>query len=247
MCQSNWLTLFDPCVKSISPAEPTRTRFVSPQLTQPIDAGAFRLANADPAPILFPGTVDPYPLIEMKLSVLSQSASERGLAFLLIGGHAVIAHGHPRNTFDLDLVVPSARRWRNGACFVRTHRLHDSIVRATFPPIQSTGFLTLPLDLHGGRAKKRSTVLQAAAAGRPVSTGRNAHWFCLKHLLALKSHAIRQRARREGGEDVDDVIALVRINRVNVAEPEWREPLCKIVARRNCMKNSFDSKPPHRS
>lgn len=36
-------------------------------------------------------------------------AKAAGLPFLLIGGHAVVAHGFPRLTFDVDIVVPKSR------------------------------------------------------------------------------------------------------------------------------------------
>jgi hypothetical protein len=36
---------------------------------------------------------------------LSQEAAKRGLKSLVIGGHAVIAHGYARTTFDVDLFV----------------------------------------------------------------------------------------------------------------------------------------------
>ena len=34
-----------------------------------------------------------------------QAVGSHGLPVLLIGGHAVVAHGHPPNTFDIDFVI----------------------------------------------------------------------------------------------------------------------------------------------
>ena len=34
-----------------------------------------------------------------------QALKRAGAAFLVIGGHAVVLHGHLRNTFDLDLLI----------------------------------------------------------------------------------------------------------------------------------------------
>ena len=44
------------------------------------------------------------------LETITVRAAERGLPFVLAGGHAVIAHGHPRNTFDIDLIIRRADR-----------------------------------------------------------------------------------------------------------------------------------------
>jgi len=49
----------------------------------------------------------------------------------------------------------------------------------------------------------------------------------MKLSVLIKSHAIRHGHAGRVENDVDDVIALVRINRVNVAEPEWRELFVK--------------------
>ena len=160
----------------------------------------------------------------MKLSALSQSASERGLACLLIGGHAVMAHGHPRNTFDLDLVVPRSglAAWR---LFVLAHGYTIHREGPTFVQFNPPDSLTLPLDLMVvGEETFRQ--FDAAAVDAPVSTA-GMRMVCLKHLLALKSHAIRHGHAGRVEKDVEDVIELVRINRVNVAEPEWREIFVK--------------------
>jgi hypothetical protein len=35
--------------------------------------------------------------------------NEAGVPFLVIGGHAVVLHGHLRNTFDLDLLIADSK------------------------------------------------------------------------------------------------------------------------------------------
>lgn len=160
----------------------------------------------------------------MSLSVLGQRARARGLAFLLIGGHAVIGHGYPRNTFDLDLAVPrpALGEWR---AFVLAlgYTLHRE--GPTFVQFNPPDALTLPLDLMVvGEETFRQ--LEAAAVAAPVFTA-GMRMVCLRHLLALKSHAIRHGHSGRVEKDVDDVIGLVRSNGVDVAEPEWRELFLK--------------------
>ena len=48
------------------------------------------------------------------LTTISRLIEEKNLPALMIGGHAVTALGHPRATFDLDLLIPrsSSGRWR---------------------------------------------------------------------------------------------------------------------------------------
>jgi len=160
----------------------------------------------------------------MKLAVLSQCANEQGLPCLLIGGHAVIAHGHPRNTFDLDMVVPksSVERWRS---FVLSQAYVIYREGPTFIQFNPPDDQALPLDLM---IVSDATYQQfeAASVEAPLSAA-GMRVVCLKHLLALKSHAIRYGHSGRVEKDVDDVIGLINVNRINVAEPEWRELFLK--------------------
>jgi hypothetical protein len=38
-----------------------------------------------------------------------RALNEAGAPFLVIGGHAVVLHGHLRNTFDLDLLISDSK------------------------------------------------------------------------------------------------------------------------------------------
>lgn len=56
-------------------------------------------------------------LVAATLKTVCEKAREQGLdEFILIGGNAVIAHGVPRFTRDIDFVVPERHR-----------RTHDTI------------------------------------------------------------------------------------------------------------------------
>jgi hypothetical protein len=156
----------------------------------------------------------------MILTVLAERARERGLPFLLIGGHAVIAHGHPRNTFDLDLVVPrpALGEWRELALTMGYTRHAEGLTFVQFNPPDA---VTLPLDLM---IVSEATFHQfaSAAVDAPVSTP-GIRTVCLEHLLALKAHAIRHGHPGRVEKDVDDVIGLLRANRLDPAEPHWRD------------------------
>ena len=39
------------------------------------------------------------------LEAIGERAASGNLTFLIAGGHAVIAHGYARTTFDLDLII----------------------------------------------------------------------------------------------------------------------------------------------
>ena len=50
--------------------------------------------------------------------------NQAGIPFLVVGGHAVVLHGHLRNTFDLDLLMPDSKLVAARAAFGQA-RLSD--------------------------------------------------------------------------------------------------------------------------
>ena len=160
----------------------------------------------------------------MKLTDLVQRAHDAGLEHLLIGGHAVIAHGYPRNTFDLDLAVPrpSVGGWRALVAELGYGVHAEGPAFLQFDPPDA---LTLPLDLMIV-SEDTFHKLQAEAVAVPAP-GSGVRTVSLRHLLALKAHAIRHGHAGRVTKDVDDVIGLVDANRLDVREARWREPLLK--------------------
>lgn len=160
----------------------------------------------------------------MILTVLAERARERGLPFLLIGGHAVIAHGYPRNTFDLDLVVPrpALGEWR-GLVLALGYTLHGE--GPTFVQFNPPDAVTLPLDLM---IVSEATYRQfaSAAVDAPISAP-GIRAVCLDHLLALKAHAIRHGHPGRVEKDFDDVIGLLRANRLDPSTPHWHDLFLK--------------------
>jgi hypothetical protein len=173
----------------------------------------------------------------MNLSDLCRSVRDEGLPALLVGGHAMIAHGHPRNTFDLDVVVPrpSVEAWRAFA-MARGYTIHhEGPAFVQFDP-PDTG--SWPLDLMVVGQDTFDQFVAQAVAVPGFAAGQQ--MVCLKHLLALKAHAIRHGHAGRVERDVDDVIGLVRVNQFDVTAPEWRELFLK-HGRRSCMRNSSKS------
>lgn len=165
-------------------------------------------------------------------------AHEQGLRSLLIGGHAVIAHGHPRNTFDLDLAVarPTVDQWRDFILAEGYAVHHEATTFIQFiPPCDQV----LPLDLM---IVSVETFEKFEKEGLPVPSleRQGLRMVSLEHLLALKSHAVRHGHAGRVEKDVDGVIGLVKANHLDVGAGEWRELFTK-MDHPNCMKNSSES------
>ncbi len=154
------------------------------------------------------------------LGSIAVAAGARGLPFVLAGGHAVIAHGHPRNTFDIDLVIRRAdqARWTDLALSLgySVHREGPTFIQFNPPNAQS-----LPLDLMlvGDETFEKLT---ADAVPAPASAA-GAKVVSLRHLLALKCHAIKHGHGGRIVKDADDVIHLVLANKLDLDEPTMRD------------------------
>ena len=147
-------------------------------------------------------------------------AADRKLEFLLVGGHAVIVHGYQRTTFDVDLAIRRADRERwlevtRDLGFVLFHE-GPNFLQFNPPPGEP-----LPVDLmftsDDTFAKLRAGALpNPQGAAYPLVV-------CLRHLLAMKCHAIKHGHSGRIVKDADDVIHLFQANRLDPQQAEWRE------------------------
>lgn len=143
---------------------------------------------------------------------------------MLAGGHAVIAHGHPRNTFDIDLIIRRVDRapWEELALSLGYSFHGEGPTFVQFNP-PNDNFLPLDLMLVGDDTFAK---LLADAVPAPASAGA-AKLVSLRHLLALKCHAIKHGHRGRIVKDADDVIHLALANKLDVEEPGMRELFLK--------------------
>jgi hypothetical protein len=158
------------------------------------------------------------------LERICEIAGARGLPVLFIGGHAVIAHGHPRNTFDVDLLISRDDRHSWSGLL---ERLGYTVLAqtSTFLQMQAPDEHTLPVDIMMVNEKTFTMMIASARWHEPLPL--NARIVSLSHLLALKCHAIKHGHPGRVEKDVDDVVGLVAANRVEIKAPEWRELFLK--------------------
>ncbi|MCX8089404.1 MAG: hypothetical protein N3I86_00485 [Verrucomicrobiae bacterium] len=158
------------------------------------------------------------------LAAIAARAAERNLPFLLAGGHAVIAHGHPRATFDIDLVIRRSERaaWVEMAAEMGFRFRSEGPTFLQFDPPSND---MLPLDLMLVNDETFAKLAADAIPGQPEVSG--VKIVSLLHLLALKCHAIRYGHRGRIVKDADDVIRLVQVHRLDVNRDDLRELFLK--------------------
>ena len=156
------------------------------------------------------------------LATIVNEANSKGLRFLVIGGHAVNAHGFSRFTKDIDLLVrrEDDEAWET---FLVTHGFILHRRESAFTQFHAPAACPWPLDLM---------LVNDATFDRMWSAAQEVDWNglpvrmpCLDHLFALKFHALKHGPRARGYKDFLDVMSLADVNGLDVRSDRIRQ-LC---------------------
>ena len=140
----------------------------------------------------------------------------KNLPGLMIGGHAVTALGHPRATFDLDLLIPrhAAQDWRVAlaglrySLFAESDNFHQYEAHKDFP--------LPPIDLMLVDDDVFTTLEISKTNTKPIAVP------SVEAMIALKLHAAKQATRTEGEKDWSDIIALFKAHQLRLDETTIR-------------------------
>ncbi len=155
---------------------------------------------------------------------IAQRAGAAGIPFLVIGGYAVFAHGYVRVTDDLDLIVQRGSRAQLSKLLGDLGMIvrNDAANFVQFDPRDENGMgvdlMFVSEDVFGH--------LQAAAVKAEVE-GTHVRVVSLRHLVALKCHALQHSKSLRRLKDMDDLVQLILINRLDLNEPELRAIIFK--------------------
>lgn len=141
---------------------------------------------------------------------------------LIVGGHALTAHGVVRQTIDVDCLVAVEDREVLGNVVAQAGYILSG---------HSENFLRYAAERED--LPEIDVLLVDAATFEKLGQGsvvlrRGAHEFRvpgLAQLIALKLHAIRNEPRREA-RDLADISELLRLNPGKISAVEWRD-LCE--------------------
>lgn len=156
---------------------------------------------------------------------LVQISTGKNAPFLLIGGHAVAAHGFSRHTYDLDLLIDKNSRqiWTHALSLLGYSQFHDGGAFLQFTP--PAGAVPLDLMLVGN-----PTFTAMLAAARDINWGGAVVKIpSLDHLLALKLHALKSAPSHRRIKDMHDILSLIEINKMDMRTEKFRQ-LCEKYA-----------------
>src|SRR5262249_18311768 len=136
---------------------------------------------------------------------LIDQARARGLAFVVVGGHAVAAHGYTRQTVDLDLLVrdEDRRPWVDFLTGLGYRVFHED---PAFVQLAAPTTAHWPVDLLVVGEPTFASVL--AEAQEVDLGGQRVRVPSVEHLLALKLHVLRDARPPRDLKDLTDVVQL---------------------------------------
>ena len=144
------------------------------------------------------------------LTTLASIAEEEDLPVLLIGGHAVTALGHPRATFDVDLLIPrsAAPAWQAAVLQLNFQLFSTSDNFIQFEP--KPDWPVPPLDLMLVDDAVFANLEASAIRQDPLPTP-NA-----LSMIALKLHARNQPGREAREKDWEDIVGLIKSHELSL-------------------------------
>jgi predicted nucleotidyltransferase len=141
------------------------------------------------------------------------------IPLLVIGGHAVGAHGAERDTADVDCLVVTERREEMKA-FLESRGFEETATHQSFSRYRHKSLAVPMLDVMHVETAIWERMWEKAATkeikGVPTRVPE------VGHLIALKLHAIRQNPSREF-QDGDDIVRLLRANPTAISPEKLRE------------------------
>jgi hypothetical protein len=177
------------------------------------------------------------------VNILHAKAKERGLDFLLIGGHAVNAYCEPRATLDVDFLVRKDDRakWIDLLAAEGFKIKHDGDTFLQFGPPYGTPW---DLDLMLVNAE---TFAKLKAAAREIQTlGISTYVPSAEHLISLKLHALKFGPARRLERDLPDVLSLIRNTGIDPRSEAFKRQI-EQFGTQEIYERILKSSPPSRS
>lgn len=151
------------------------------------------------------------------------AASRMGLDFLLVGGHAVNAHGFARTTTDFDFLLASRdlRLWSEVLAGAGYRLAAPERPIRAFAQFEDPEAIGLRVDLMLVNEVTFAKLLEGSE-WREIGH-RRVRVIGALHLIALKFHALHEPHRVEAGVDYLDIVQLIRMKRIDITGAEFQE------------------------
>jgi predicted nucleotidyltransferase len=161
------------------------------------------------------------------LDLITQSAGENDLEFVLIGGHAINALGDRRQTRDVDILVCEKDKqvWKQILLSMDYELFNDSAAFMQFNPGQIEEW---PLDIL---LVNEETFRELKANASSINIGGEEDILIPSnnHLIAMKLHTLKQGDEIRRLKDLLDIVTLLRHGNIDIKSEEFKN-MCQEFA-----------------
>jgi len=160
-----------------------------------------------------------YPTI---FHLISDIFAKKNVTCILIGGFAVNYYKVTRHTADIDFLI-TRDDFEKISGLLEKNGLKKDNVQEVFARLIGEDSYLMDVDFM---FVDKETLDKIIRAGKETSiAGQKFMVPSLNHLIALKLHAIKYNPKIREYKDLADIIDLIRINKLNVKDAEFRN-LC---------------------
>jgi len=154
--------------------------------------------------------------------LMAQLSGKTGATCVLIGGFAVNCYKVTRQTADLDFLI-TREDFDKIAVELKKAGFELEHAEKVFARFKGNKYYLMDIDFM---FVEKATLDKIVADSRIMSIGRQKFIVpSLQTLIALKLHAIKHNQNVRKYKDLPDIINLIRVNKVNHKNKEFRE-LC---------------------
>ena len=160
-----------------------------------------------------------YPTV---LDCIAGEFPKKGIPFVLVGGFAVNAYGYSRNTQDVDFMIDEKNYPRalklliEGGC-------KELIKTEMFAKFESPKGYPREADLLFVDSMTFAGILKSGTQIKIA--GYECFIPSVRHLIAMKLHAIKNNPAKRESKDLLDILELVKLHHIDVLSDDFKE-LC---------------------
>jgi hypothetical protein len=156
--------------------------------------------------------------------LISDVTHEEGVSCVLIGGFAINHYRVTRQTADVDFLI-TKEDFDKISGFLEKAGYKKALLQENFAQFQSSRLSLLDVDFM---FVDRETLAKIMKEGQRFRiAGETFTVPSLYHLIALKLHSIKNNPKLRMTRDLPDIINLIRVNKINVHDKEFKDMCLK--------------------
>jgi len=154
--------------------------------------------------------------------LMSELTEKQGVSCVLVGGFAINCYKVTRQTVDVDYLI-TKEEFDEIRPFLKKAGYHENFTEEAFIRLNNKKAMFMDLDFV---LVDKETLDQIIKSGKKIKIADYEFTIpSLRHIIALKLHAIKNDPKARKFKDLPDIINLIKANKIDCKEVDFHE-LC---------------------